>query len=62
MLGYPFIHTGQKSLKVFALADGHPTPAITIAKLEHQVREPARTVDMVPALANQSLLSGGKVC
>ena len=60
MLGDPFIHTGQKSTKVFALADGHPTPATTIAKLEHQVREPAQTVDMVPDLANQSLLSGGK--
>ena len=38
----------------------HPTPATTITKLEHNVREPTRTVDMVPALANQSLLSGGK--
>ena len=60
MIGDPFIPTGQKSTKIFALADGHPTPVTTIAKLEHNVREPARTVGMVPALANQSLLSGGK--
>ena len=60
MIGHPFIPTGQKSTKIFALADCHLTPATTIAKLEHNVREPARTVDMVPALANQSLLSGGK--
>ena len=60
MIGDPFIPTGQKLTKIFALADGHPTPATTIAKLEHNVREPVRTVDMVPALANQSLLSGSK--
>ena len=31
-----------------------------MAKLYHPVREPARTVYMVPALAGQSLLSGAK--
>ena len=60
MIGDPFILTGQKSTKIFALANGHPTSATNIAKLEHNVREPACTVDMVPALANQFLLSGGK--
>ena len=56
----PLHPNGAKLTKTFALADSHPTPATTIAKLEHNVREPAFTVDMVPALANQSLLSGGK--
>ena len=45
---------------MFALADGNPTPATNISKLEHRVRELEHTVNMVPALANQSLLSGGK--
>ena len=44
----------------FALADGNPTPATNTSKLEHRVCEPARTVNMVPALANQSLLSRDK--
>ena len=58
--GDPFLPTGLKSSKVFALADGRPAPASTVAKLEHGLREPARTVDMVPALRGNSLLSGGK--
>ena len=41
------------------LAYGHSTPAINIAKLEYRVQEPACTVNMVPELANKSLLSGG---
>ena len=45
---------------MFALADGYPTPATNISMLEHRVRNPACTVNMVPALANQSLLSRGK--
>ena len=60
MLGDPFIHTKQRSTNIFALANGHPTLATNIAKLEHRVQEPVRTVNMVPVLANQSLLSGGK--
>jgi hypothetical protein len=56
----PFIPTNKRSTKVFALADGHATPATTVAKLHHAVREPARTVDIVPALQGNSLLSGGK--
>ena len=42
------------------MADGYCTPATNMAKLHHPVCEPSRTVDMVPALANQSLLSGVK--
>ena len=44
---------------MFALEDGHPTSATNKSKLEHIVQEPARTVNMVLALANQYLLSGG---
>ena len=60
MLGDPFIHTEQRSTKIFALSDGHPTPATKISKIEHRVREPARKVNMVPAVANQFLLGGVK--
>ena len=34
----------------------HPTPGTTIALLEHRIQEPARTVNMVPVLANQYLI------
>ena len=44
----------------FYLADGHPTPATNITKLEHRVNDTARTVNMVPSLDNQYLLSRGK--
>ena len=56
----PFIQTGQLSTKVFIIAYGYLTPGSTMAKLHHPVREPAQTVDIVPALAYQSLLSGKK--
>ena len=58
MVGDPFIHTGRPSTKVFTVAYGHKTPGSTEAKLHHPVREPARMVEMVPGLADQSLLSG----
>ena len=58
--GDPFLPTDRRSTKVFALADGRPAPASSVAKLHHPVREPARTVDIVPALKGNSLLSGGK--
>ena len=60
MIGDSFSQTEQRSTKIFALAYGYPTPATNIAKLEHRFREPARTVNMVPALANHSILSRGK--
>ena len=41
------------------MADGHPTTATNLAKLKHRVRDPAHTVNMVPELAQQSLLIGG---
>ena len=57
LVGDPFIQTNSKSTKIFALADGHPTPAITIALLENKIREPVCNLNMIPALSNQSLLS-----
>ena len=60
MVGDPFIQTTQQSTKVFSVADGRRTPGSNIAKLHHPVRKPALTIDMVPALAGQSLLSGAK--
>ena len=60
MIGYPFIQTGQPSTKVFTVAEVHLTPGSTMAKLHHPVQEPARTVDIVPALAEKSLLSRNK--
>ena len=60
LVGDPFIQTNRKSTKIFSLADGYPTPATTITLLEHKIREPVCNVNMIPELANQSLLSGGK--
>ena len=60
MLGDPIIQTKQRSTNIFELVDGHPTPATNIAKLEHRVREPARKVNMITALSNQSLLIRGR--
>ena len=58
--GIPFIKMDDPSKYIFALADGHPAAGSNIAKLYHNVREPSRTVYMVPALADNSLLSGEK--
>ena len=38
------------------MAIGHKTPRSRVAKLHHPVHDPARTVDIVPGLADQSLL------
>ena len=61
MIDEPFILTEKKSSKLFALADGHPNLATTVAKLGHNVRDTERPVNIVPALAKHSLLSGGKI-
>ena len=39
---------------------GETTAASTQAKLLRDIREPAKTVDMVPQLQHNSLISGGK--
>ena len=58
--GDEYIPTNKKSTKVFHLPTGHTTAASMQAKLHHQVREPARTVDIVPGLKHNSLLSASK--
>ena len=55
----PFDHTNQLSGKIFSLPAGGTTAATTIAKLRINVREPAKTIDIVPNLV-QTLISGGK--
>ena len=60
MLGDPIIHTGRPSTKVFTVSDGHKNPGSTEVKHHHPVREPERTVDMVPTLFDHSLLRGNK--
>ena len=40
---------------------GTTAPASFKAKLHHMVRDPARTVDMVPNLKHNSLMSAGKI-
>ena len=60
MEGDSFIPTDQPSTKVFTVAKGHKTPGSRVGKLHHPVREPERTVDIVPGLADQSLISGEK--
>ena len=49
------------STKFCSIADCHRTPAFTVGKLHHPVREPTCTVDIIPALTDQSFLSGGKL-
>ena len=56
----PFRRTARKSNKIFHIPDGNTIQATDEAKLHHQVREPARTVHMVPSLKHNSLLSASK--
>lgn len=53
----PFIDTNLRSNKVFAVANGQIEQATTIKKLHHDVREPARTVDIVPGVTTATLIS-----
>ena len=50
-IGDPIIQTDEPSKKIFALVDEYPAAGSNFAKLYHNVRDPACTVDMVPALA-----------
>ena len=38
LVGDPLIQTNRNFTKIFALADGHPTLATTIALLEHNIQ------------------------
>jgi hypothetical protein len=52
--------TGEQSTTVFCLPDGAIAPAMTRNKLLHNVREPAHSVNIVPALVENSLLGTNK--
>jgi hypothetical protein len=52
--------TGKLSTTVFHLPDGAIAPATTRNKLLHNVHEPAHSVNIVPALVENSLLSTNK--
>ena len=58
--GDKFQPTTHISHKIFHMPTGETTAPSTQAKLFHDVREPAKTVDMVPELQHNSLISGGK--
>jgi hypothetical protein len=53
---------GELSTTVFHLPDKAIAPATTRNKLLHNVREPARSVNIVPALVKNSLLSTNQFC
>ncbi len=56
----PSCTTGKLSTTVFHLPDGAIAPATTRNKLLHNVREPACSINIVPALVKNSLLSTNK--
>ena len=58
--GDNFEPSNELSGKTFYQPGGATLQASTKAKLKHDVREPAKTVDMVPGLKNNSLISGPK--
>ena len=60
MVGDNFILMSEKSNKIFLMLTGTTAPASVKAKLHHMVREPARTLDMVPNLKHNSLMSDRK--
>ena len=59
-IGDNFEMTDKRSGKTFYQPGGATLKATTIAKLKHDVREPAKTVDMVLGLNNNSLISSPK--
>jgi hypothetical protein len=56
----PSIPTGERSRAVFHLPNGTAAAATIINKLHLNVRKPARSVNIVPALVENSLLSTNK--
>ena len=55
-----FYPTTKISYKTFHMPTSETTAANTQAELFHDVREPAKTVDVVTQLQHNSLISGGK--
>lgn len=50
----------MESTKQFHVPTGQVVPATTSAKLHHKVREPARTVELVPEMKQNTLISVSK--
>ena len=57
----PLIPTNTISMAVFHLPDGAMAAATKIYKLHHKLHEPAHTVNIVPSLVGNSLLSTVKM-
>ena len=55
--GEPLITTNDNSSKFFYLPNGTISHATKVEKIEHNVQEPERTIDMVPELVHHTLLS-----
>jgi hypothetical protein len=58
--GDPFEPTNRKLTKTFHMPTGNETPAGDISLLHHDLCDPARTVDMVPGIKNNTLISTSK--
>ena len=58
--GDNFIPTTERSDKIFNQPSGAQMEATYVHKLKHNVRDPAGRVDIVPNLAQDSLISGPK--
>ena len=56
-----FCATGQRSTKIFRLPNGSNYPASEVCLLQQPLRDPSRTIDMVPSLRGASLLSTSKL-
>jgi hypothetical protein len=56
----PFIDTNKISNKEFSVANGQVEKATVEKLLHHEVREPARTVDIVPGISTATLISTSK--
>ena len=59
-IGNDFQVTDELSNKIFHLPNGQTATASNIAKLKLNLREPARTVGIVPDLKHNSLISASK--
>jgi len=59
-VGDDYEPSDEISHKIFHLPNGNTAKTSTRAKLNLQLREPARTVDMVPDLKHSSLISASK--
>ena len=61
LASYPSLPTKCMSMAVFNLPNGTVAPATTIDQIHHNLRTPARKVNIVPSLVGHSLLSTKKI-